>query len=427
MRIEYFLFRFIVQPDAGKCSNCEAKRSTLLPSVGLVHQMTGKSTRAIHGHGYYDKTLGVFKLPIYQTVVFEHPEEGGVPRKGDRGFDLKYSREENPTVRGLERTIAELEEAPYSLAFSNGMSGISTLYLSSLQSGDTVLIGKESYGVTQELALDLSRFGIKTIFGGPETDALIERIDRNVRMVVVETMTNPLLRVLDINRIARRCKETGSRLVVDGTFTTPLLYRPLKNGAWVSLHSTTKYLSGHNDSLGGVVSINSEDDLQELWSMRRKVGSIITPFEAFLCIRGLATLEARFEAQSRTALKLANFLSSHPRIKEVFYPGLKGSPYRKVADRLFERRIYGGVLSFKVKGGQKKVMDVMKKTKVIKPAPSLGGVESLLTYPLLGPAMTMSEKLRQELGIDESLMRLSVGLEDEKDLEADLDAALRSS
>ena len=260
--------------------------------------MVGVSTKAIHGHDYYDEVIGSFKVPIYQTVVFEHPDRStGVSRKGDRGFDLKYSREENPTVRGLEKIIAKLESASHSLAFSNGMSCIATLYFSGLRSGDVVLLGKESYGVTQELALDYSRFGVKTIFGGPETDKLVEKIDRNIRMVVVESITNPMLRVLDIGEIAKRCKETGTKLVVDGTFTTPILYKPLKHGAWVSLHSTTKYLSGHNDSLGGIMSFNSEQDLQELWATRRKLGSIISPFEAFLSIRGLATLEARFEVQ----------------------------------------------------------------------------------------------------------------------------------
>jgi cystathionine gamma-synthase len=386
------------------------------------------STNSVHGHDFYDAVTGGFKVPIFQSVIFEHPDrKTGAARKGDRGFDLKYSREENPTVRALERLVSKLEEGKESLAFGSGMACISTLYLSALRNGDTVMIAKESYGVTQELALDLARFGVGTEFAGPETDDLISAIKPSHSIVFVEVMSNPLLRVLDAREISKRCTEVGTRLVVDGTFTTPFLYRPLKDSAWCSVHSTTKYLAGHNDSLGGVLCTNSETDIIELWAMRRKLGTIISPFEAFLTVRGISTLRARLEVQSNSAMRLANFLSDHPKVSEVFYPGLENSPYRKLADRLFLQKLYGGVLSFRVKGGAKSAINVLKRTKIIRPAASLGGVESLLSYPLLGPAQTMPLKMRRELGITDDLLRLSVGLEDAADLEDDLDKALRIS
>jgi len=384
------------------------------------------STDSVHGHDYYDVETGAFRVPLYLSTVFEHPDRRtGESRKSDRGFEQKYSREENPTVRGFEKVVAKLENAKESLAFSSGMGGIAAVYLSALSSGDTVVITKESYGTTQDLALNLAKFGVKTVLAGPDTEDFLQKITRGVALVLLETITNPLVRVVDIPAITKRCKEVGAKLVVDNTFATPLLYRPLDRGAWLSVHSVTKYIGGHNDLVGGAVALNDPLDLVELWEFRRRLGSIMGPFESFLALRGVATLKVRFEAQCRSALALAEFLEDHPKVEAVYYPGLKDSPYHKMAGRLFlEKGLYGGVLSFKVKGGKPKALEVLRKVGVIKPSPSLGGTESLLNYPITSASKTISPAVRKELGITENLLRLALGLEDVDDLRADLEQAL---
>jgi cystathionine gamma-synthase len=383
------------------------------------------STESIHGHDYYDLETGTFKVPLYLSTVFEHPDRRtGEARKSDRGFEQKYSREENPTVRAFEKVIEKLEKGSQALAFNSGMGGIAAVYLSALSAGDTLIISKESYGTTQDLALNLAKFGVKTILAGPETEDFVEKINQGVSMVLVETITNPQARVVDVRSIAKRCKEVGARLVVDNTFATPLLYKPLLDGAWVTLHSVTKYIGGHNDLIGGALALNDSMDLIELWEFRRRLGSIMGPFEAFLALRGISTLKVRFETQSNNALAVAEFLQGHPKVEEVYYPGLKTSPYHKTARDLFSENLYGGLLSFKVKGGKKEALEVLRKVQVIKPSPSLGGTESLLNYPITSASKTLPPRIRKELGIGDNLLRLALGLEDLEDLKEDLSQAL---
>jgi cystathionine gamma-synthase len=389
--------------------------------------MPKPSTDSIHGHEYFDIETGAFRVPLYLSTIFEHPDRRtGESRKSDRGMEQKYSREENPTVRGFEKVIAKLEKARECLAFSSGMGGIASVYLSALGSGDTIVITKESYGTTQELALNLSKFGVKTVLAGPDTEDFLQKVKPGVSLVLLETITNPLVRVVDIPAITKRCKEVGAKVVVDNTFATPLLYRPLESGAWLSIQSVTKYIGGHNDVIGGSVALNDPLDLVELWDFRRRLGSIMGPFEAFLALRGVATLRPRFHVQCENALALAEFLRDHPRVESVYYPGLKDSEYRKTADKIFlERGLYGGVLSFKVKGGKQKALQVLRKIRIIKPSPSLGGTESLLNYPITSASRTISPAVKKELGITENLLRLALGLEDVSDLQADLEQALR--
>jgi cystathionine gamma-synthase len=385
------------------------------------------ATDAVHGHDYYDVETGAFKVPLYLSTIFEHPDRRtGEARKSDRGFEQKYSREENPTVRALEKVLAKLEGASEALAFNSGMASIAAVYLSALSSGDNIIITKESYGTTQDLALNLAKLGIKTTLAGPETDDFLEKIKPGISLVLVETITNPLVRVVDIPKIAKRCKEVGARLVVDNTFATPLLYRPLADGAWLAIHSVTKYLGGHNDIIGGALVLNDSMDLVDLWEFRRRLGSIMGPFEAFLSMRGISSLALRFETQSRNALAIAEFLQDHPRVVQVYYPGLKSSPYHKTARSIFREKLFGGVLSFKVKGSKKDALEVLRKVEVIKPSPSLGGTESLLNYPITSASKTLSPVVRKELGIDETLLRLAIGLEDLEDLKEDLSHALSS-
>ncbi|MEM3404388.1 MAG: cystathionine gamma-synthase family protein [Nitrososphaeria archaeon] len=382
------------------------------------------TTDSIHGHEYYDLKLGLFKVPIYMTAVWEQFDKNtGEPRRTDRNLDLKYSREENITVNSLEKALSKLEKAEDSLAFNSGMSALSAVYLATLKVNDTILISKESYGTTQQLASHMEKFGIKTILAGPETEELIESINDSVKLVIVETITNPLLKVIDVAAVAKRCTEVGSKLVVDNTFASPVIFRPQEYGASMTLHSLTKYIAGHNDVIGGSVTSNKET-IKDLWDWRRKLGNIMNPFEAFLIIRSLPTLKLRFTQQSKTAKILAEFLEDNSKIKEVYYPGLNSSPYRSIADRIFSERMYGGVLSFKLREGKEGVFKFFKETKIIKSSPSLGGTESLATSPVLSAASTMAPEVQKELGITEDLIRLSVGLEDVEDLKEDIEQAL---
>lgn len=382
-------------------------------------------TEAIHGHGYRDRERGVFKVPIYQTVIFEYPDSiTGEPRLSDRGLDLKYSREENHTVRALEKILTKLEKGVDCLAFGSGMAAIAAAYLSKLKAGSKILVPLECYGTTQELAQNLSKFGVECILARSDTNEFFEKLEGDISLVFVETITNPMVRVIDVKKIIKRCTELEVPLIIDNTFSTPLLYNPLDDGAWITIHSLTKYIAGHNDVVGGAILVKDEEDARVLWNWRRKLGSIMSPFDAFLTLRGVATLEARFEKQSKSALEIAEFLEDHPKIEKVYYPGLSSSPYKNIADRTFKRRLYGGVLSFKVRGNQKETLEVLRNTELIKPAPSLGGIESLLTYPIWTAAKYMSREQMKMLEISENLLRLSVGLEDVEDLKEDLDKAL---
>ncbi|MEM3644566.1 MAG: cystathionine gamma-synthase family protein [Nitrososphaerota archaeon] len=379
-------------------------------------------TKSIHGHKYRDEKNGVFIPPIYQTAIFEQP---GWTRKTDRGVDLKYSREENLTVESLENVITELEEGGDSLCFSSGMAAISTIYFSTLRKYDQIVLSAESYGTTLQLGEKLREFGIDVQVSWPETENIIESINRKTKLVLIEVVTNPTLRVFNIREIAEVCRENKTILVVDNTFATPYLYKPLKDGVDIVLHSLTKYLSGHNDVLGGSIT-SSKEKILELWDWRRMLGTIIPPFEAFLIIRGLKTFELRMEKHCKNARIIAEHLQEHPKITEVLYPGLTSNKYHDIAKKLFNNKGFGGVVSFRIKGGEEEVVRLMKNLKIIKPAPSLGGAESILTYPVISAAMTMPKDLRDKLGIKEDLLRLSVGLEDVEDLIEDIDKALAS-
>ena len=385
----------------------------------------GGQTEAIHGHDFYDEKLGAFLVPIYQMAIFEQPDRmTGETRKTDRGTDLKYSREENPTVRALEHILAKLDGGEDALGFSSGMAAIAAIYMALLRSGSRMVVSKEAYGTTIQLAEDLAKFGVETVLAGPDTEKIVEAIEPGTSLVLIETMTNPCLRIVDVPEVAKRCREVGARLVVDNTFVTPILYRPLKDGVDLVVHSATKYLAGHNDVVAGAVvgSKNLVDDV--VWDWRRKLGSILAPFEAFLVIRGLKTLEVRIRRHCGNARAVAEYLSEHPRVAEVMYPGLPDNKYRKTAEKLLRDGLYGGMVSFRVRGGEEAAKKVLRKVRIIKPSPSLGGPESLLTYPIISAAAKMPPEIREELGITEDLLRLSVGLEDVDDIISDLDQAL---
>lgn len=306
------------------------------------------------------------------------------------------------------------------------MAAISATILALTKRDTKLLIPMEVYGTTMELSVTLSeKIGYTLELAWPETESIIESIKSSKPDVVfIESMTNPTLRVIDVEEVSKTCFDEGCWVVVDNTFTTPILLNPLRKGALITLHSLTKYIAGHNDVVGGAtVSIGSMIKL--LWDWRRMLGSIMQPFEAYLTLRGIKTLTARFERASNSAKIIAEFLKEHPRIEAVYYPGLSDSPYKSVADKIFERKLYGAVISFKVRGGRDEALKVLRRVKIIKPSPSLGGPESLLTYPIISASRYIPEDIRRKLGITENLLRLSVGLEDPEDLIEDLSQALQ--
>ncbi len=381
-----------------------------------------RKTTAIRGHGWSDQ-FGSPLPPVYLTAIFE---QIGEAKKSDRGVDLKYAREENPTVRAFEKVMASLESGADALAFNSGMASISTLSIYLLGRGDVLLTTKEAYGATLKFFSAMEeKFGIRLVKAYPDTEAVVEAVkSARPKVVFLETMTNPTLKVLDLPEVVKTAKDLGAVVVVDNTFATPVLINPLALGADYVVHSATKYIAGHNDVVGGVVVAKSPD--RDLWSYRAMLGGIMQPFEAFLCIRGVKTLFPRFETQSRNAKAVAEFLAEHSKVKEVLYPGLPTHRDHEVARRLFGGELYGGVLSFRIKGGRAEVERVLSSFKIITPSPSLGGTETIATYPILSAASPIPPEDREELGITEDLIRLSVGLEDVDDIIEDLDRALAS-
>jgi len=381
-------------------------------------------TEIVSGHEFRDR-FGSHIPPIYVSAVYEYIDIGeGLAVYTDRGTYVRYGREENPTVRALERVLSKIEMGGDALVFNSGMAAELALFLHFIKPGSRVIVPYEVYSSTLLLLEKLSeKMNFKLIKVWPSARSIVESYDENTSMIFLEVMTNPTLKVIDLLEV---CGEIGGKalIVVDNTFTTPILLKPLKHCANIVVHSLTKYIAGHNDVVGGAL-ISKTPNIVELWDWRRITGGIIQAFEAYLILRGLKTLEVRFEKQSKTALEIAEFLSEHPGVEEVLYPGLTSSPYHSVADKLFERKLYGGVVAFKVKGGYSKAVEFLKKLRVIKRAPSLGGTESLAVLPAKAGSMFIPEEVRLKLGITENLVRLSVGLEHPEDLKEDLDQALK--
>ncbi|MGC9129992.1 MAG: cystathionine gamma-synthase family protein [Pyrobaculum sp.] len=381
-----------------------------------------RATLAVRGYRYSDPH-GALQPPIYVTALFRM--EGEAP-KSDRGFDLKYSREENPTLRPLEEVIANLEHGVDSLAFNSGMAALSAVFLSLLSADASVLTTMEAYGATLRLLDALGKYGVRLRKTYPDTDAYIEALKAvKPTLVFFETITNPLLKVLDGPEIIKAAKDLGAVVVVDNTFATPVLTTPISYGADIVVHSTTKYIGGHNDVVGGVAVVSRRELLEELWIWRAMLGGIMQPFEAYLTLRGVKTLFVRFERQCKTAMEVAQFLEGHGKVSEVIYPGLPSHPHHSTAKRLFGDK-FGAVVSFRLRGGRDAAIKFFKALRLITPGPSLGGVESIATYPIASAASPIPDEEKKMLGITEDLVRLSIGLEEPEDLIEDLDRALRS-
>lgn len=370
-------------------------------------------TRAIHDGQPPDQTTGAVIVPIYQTSTYAQEAPGR-----HRGYD--YSRTGNPTRTALEAALASLEDGRWGLAFASGMAAITAItYL--LSPGDHVLAPDDVYGGTYRLLVRvLERYGLASSFVDMTRPPAVEAAMRpQTRLVLIETPTNPYLKVLDIAALSAIAHARGAIVAVDNTFASPYGQRPLSLGADIVMHSTTKYLGGHSDVIGGALVTNREDLYEPLKFHQNAVGGVPGPFDCWLVLRGVRTLGVRMRQHAANAAAVAAYLASHPKIDRVFYPGLPGHPDHALAARQMES--FGGMVSCIVHGGAEAAVRVASSTKLFFLAESLGGVESLLDHPA---SMTHASLAGSPLQIDAGLLRLSVGIEHVEDLVADLDQAL---
>ncbi len=377
--------------------------------------MRGFSTNAIHAGQEPDPSTGAVITPIHASSTFAQDGVGGL-RAG-----YEYSRSANPTRTALQECLAALEGGRHALAFGSGMGASDVLLRVLLKPGDHVVIPHDAYGGTFRLVDKvLAHWGVEyTPVDLGDIAALRAALRPTTRAVWCETPTNPLLGIADIAAVADVARTAGARLVVDNTFASPYLQQPLALGADVVLHSTTKYVGGHSDVVGGAL-VTSDDDLAEaLRFTQNSVGSVPGPFDAWLTLRGLKTLAIRMDRHCDNAEKVVDFLLGHPAVTHVFYPGLPDHPGHEVAARQMKR--FGGMVSFRVAGGEAQALSVCERTEVFTLAESLGGVESLIEHP---GRMTHASVAGTDLEVPADLVRLSVGIEDADDLWRDLSEAL---
>jgi methionine-gamma-lyase len=392
----------------------------------MIDATAGFATRAIH-FGYEPRDeQGALTPPLHlsSTFAFETAEAGGEMFAGTRPGHF-YTRISNPTNELLERRVAILEGAEAGLAAASGMGAITAVMWTFLSPGDEVITDKTLYGCTFSFLRDgLARFGV-TITHVDLTDpqALVAAISPRTRIVHFETPANPNMRLVDIAAIAAIARAAGARTVVDNTYATPLLTRPITLGADIVVHSATKYLGGHGDLIGGLVAGSAEDMTQvRVVGIKDMTGAAMSPFNAFLILRGLKTLQLRVERHCRSAMTVARFLEAHPAVRAVHYPGLESFPQHELARRQMPG--FGGMIAFELEGGMAAGVGMMNRLTLIRRAVSLGDAESLVEHPASMTHATYSAEERLDHGISDGLVRLSVGLEDEADILADLAQAL---
>lgn len=373
----------------------------------------GFETRAIHAGQDPDPATGAVVPPIHLATTFAQHEPGKAT--------YEYSRSDNPTRQVLQQAVASLEGAAHGFAFASGMAAEDAV-LRSLRPGDHLIVPNDAYGGTWRLIDKVyGPMGVThTAVALSDVEAVAAAWTPATKLVWVETPSNPLLSIADISALSAVAHDNGGRCVVDNTFATPYLQRPLELGADAVVHSTTKYLGGHSDVVGGLVAVNDDSWAEELFFIRNATGAVSSPFSDFLVLRGLKTLAVRMERHCRAAHDVAGFLLDHPRVREVRWPGLATHPGYEVAHR--QMRDFGGMVSFVVAGGAEAAQEVVARTKLFTLAESLGAVESLIEQPSV---MTHLSVAGSPLEVDPALIRLSVGLETIEDLLADLEQALQ--
>ncbi|MBS0193637.1 MAG: cystathionine gamma-synthase [Proteobacteria bacterium] len=380
----------------------------------------GLGTRAIHAGQHPDPSTGAIMTPIYATSTYVQQSPGV-----HKGYE--YTRSHNPTRFAWERCVADLEGGTRGFAFASGLAATSTI-LELLDAGSHVVCMDDVYGGTYRLFERVRKRSAGLEFSFVDlTDpaALAAAIRPNTKMIWAETPTNPLLKVVDLSALGAFAKTHGLLLVVDNTFASPILQRPLEHGAAIVMHSATKYLNGHSDMVGGVAIVGEHPDIAEqLTFLQNAVGAVQGPFDSFLALRGVKTLHLRMRAHCANALELARWLETHPQIEKVIYPGLPSHPQHELAKR--QMHGFGGLISVYVRGGLPATRRMMERCKLFGLAESLGGVESLINHPAIMTHASIPAERRAALGIHDNLVRLSVGVEDVEDLRAELDNALRA-
>lgn len=380
-------------------------------------QVLGLGTRAIHAGQHPDPSTGAIMTPIYATSTYVQSSPGK-----HQGYE--YSRTQNPTRMAYERCVADLEGGVAGFAFGSGLGGASTV-LDLLDSGDHVIAMDDLYGGTYRLFERVRRrsAGLDfTFIDLNDTAALKASLKPNTKMIWAETPTNPMLKLVDLAKLSAFAKKHGLILVVDNTFCSPMLQRPIEYGADLVLHSATKYLNGHSDMVGGIVVAANEEMAERMGFLQNSVGAVAGPFDSFLAMRGLKTLHLRMQAHCASALDIARWLEKHPAIEKVIYPGLKSHPQHALARRQMDG--FGGIISAEVKGGIRAARKMLERCELFALAESLGGVESLIEHPGIMTHASIPPATRKRLGISDGLIRLSVGVEDVSDLRAELARAL---
>lgn len=386
-------------------------------SISKPFDLDSHLTSAVHGGLHADPATGALLTPIYQSTTYRQ-EAVGV-HKGHT-----YSRASNPTVSALEEALGALEDTPPAVCFATGMAAISAILLGLLRAGDHVVLSDVIYGGTVRLFSQvLNHFNLTATFvNTADPDAVRAAITPATRMVFIETPANPTLKLTDVAAIAAITRAAGLLLVVDNTFLTPLLLRPLDLGADITLLSTTKYIEGHNATVGGSVAARDPGILDRLRLVRKTLGSIQSPHEAWLTARGIKTLPLRLQQHSRGAQVVAEWLEQHPDVARVHYPGLASFPQRELAER--QHGLHGGMLAFELKQGTEAGIALMNAVQLCVLAENLGAAETLITHPVSMTHADVPVEVRQRAGITDGLVRLSVGLEDPRDIIADLAQAL---
>lgn len=372
-------------------------------------------TRLVHGCKGYDPQTGSISIPIYQSATFRHPGPNQTT-----GYD--YSRVQNPTREELENTLACLENGSSGFAFSSGMAAVTTV-LNLFSPGDHILVSDDLYGGTYRLFEEVfKKYGIE--FSYIDTSILEEvrgSLKKNTRCIFIETPSNPMMKVTDIKSVVEIAKVHGAVVIVDNTFLTPYYQRPLELGADIVVHSGTKYLGGHNDTLAGLIAVNGENIAEKIRLIQKSTGAVLAPFDSWLVLRGMKTLELRLERQQKNALDIANWLKGNKYIDKIYYVGLPDHQDYELSKK--QASGFGAMISFTVKKAEL-VERVLSNVRVIAYAESLGGVESLITYPILQTHAAIPKEIRDRIGVTDKLLRLSVGIEAVEDLISDLEQAL---
>ena len=389
--------------------------------MSTINNIYGFATKAIHTGeepDFSEGSAGDVVKPIHLSTTFARKKL----EEPTNGYD--YTRSLNPTRKALEEKLAALENAKYGLAFSSGLAAESTVLLSLLKPGDHIIAFDDLYGGTKRIFNEVFKgYNFEVAYVDASIVENVEKaIQKNTKLVWIESPSNPLLKLSDIKAVSAIARKHNLSLVVDNTFLSPFFQNPLELGADIVVHSATKYIGGHSDVLGGAVMLSDEVLYEKIKFYQNAVGAVLSPFDSYLTMRGIKTLQLRMQRHNQNAIEIAHFLEKHPKIKTVIYPGLENHPQHLLAQK--QASGFGGIISFELKGTANDAKQFLEKLKLFALAESLGGVESLIELPAVMTHASVAKEVREQIGISDTLIRVSVGIEDTKDLIDDLKQAL---